>query len=269
MRPGVGKYTRGPRPAAKVGEHQLGNLFIATRGIADWQSRLGNPERHWRQGYSAKETALSWEAANQQSSKNLPEPIARLFRSSPWGEPELLLAVAEHKVPLGGKGADAQCDVWALVHTVAGTVSVAVEAKANEPFGNGNESLADWLNAGKSVNSPANRRRRAIAILENLPPATEGAYDIVPYQLLQRTAAAVIEAKRFRLRHAALIVQGFNCPKESIDAYGELCTACGIREAYSFMHITRIGDIELGLALAQCPFMHESDNAASSRIIRL
>ena len=78
----------------------------------------------------------------------MPEPVAKLFRETRYGEPLLMFAVAEHKVELAGGAAASQCDLWAIVKTTAGMLSLAVEAKANEPFGD--EILESWLVAGKT-----------------------------------------------------------------------------------------------------------------------
>ena len=150
------------------------------------------------------ETAVSWERAAH-SHSGLPEAILSLFNGSKLGESELLLAVAEHKVPLRGTGGDSQCDVWALVKASVGMVSLAIEAKAAEPFGSGNENLAVWLKSGKSPGSEPNRMKRWEHIQENLPQTEADAYREVPYQILQRCAAAVIEARRFGLKNAAFM----------------------------------------------------------------
>src|SRR5205807_865207 len=102
--------------------------------------------RHWRRRYSAFETAVSWEAAARRTS-GLPEPIEQLFMAGGFESPALLLAVAEHQVRLPGGRASSQCDVWGLVQTSAGIVSLSIEAKARESFGN--HSLSRWLTAGK------------------------------------------------------------------------------------------------------------------------
>ena len=47
----------------------------------------------------------------------------------------LIFAVAEHKVELPGRGPASQSDVWAVVKTKTGMLSLTVEAKAEEKFG--------------------------------------------------------------------------------------------------------------------------------------
>jgi len=140
--------------------------------------------------------------------------------------PSPAVRVAEHKVELPGGDAASQCDVWALLKTSAGTLSLSVEAKAGEPFGDA--TLKDWLVAGGTDQSVANRKRRWDYIRTNLPESAS--YDRVRYQLLHRCAAAVIEARRFDLQHAAFIVQAFNTPDKSFRDYEEFCHAMGFRQ---------------------------------------
>ena len=126
----------------------MSRLCIETRGIASWRDRLASPDTQWERKFSAFETAVSWEGASR-SESGLPQPIVALFSNSVFGVPTILFAIAEHKVPLRRRGGDSQCDVWALLQTEAGGLSLSVEAKAREPFGQGNESLRQWLDAGK------------------------------------------------------------------------------------------------------------------------
>ena len=75
----------------------MSRLHIATRGIGNWRERLASPESQWKRGFSALETAVSWELACATQS-GLPEPIQKLFRDSDYRDPVLIFAVAEHKV---------------------------------------------------------------------------------------------------------------------------------------------------------------------------
>jgi hypothetical protein len=260
----------------------MSHLCIETRGIASWRERLADPETQWRRKYSAFETAVSWEGASC-SDAGLPQPIADLFRNSIFGQPTLLLSVAEHKVPLKGRGGDSQCDVWALVQTAnAGIVSLSVEAKAKEPFGSGNESLGDWLDVNLSKQFPKsdpevqeriessrkNRRERWAQIEQNLPRSENVGYLQVPYQLLHRCATAVIEAKRFRISSAVFIVQAFKSPSESqsslenFSAFSSFCDALGVKAEHGRMQITTVERVQLGIGWADCPFATDEQVAA-------
>lgn len=135
--------------------------------------------------------AQSWEAA-----QGLPSEIAKLLGP----DAELLLAIPEHKVALPGKGRESQCDIFALARAGGQTIALAVEAKVAEPFG---PSVGEWL-----VGASPGKITRLTALCELLgcaypPPAT------LRYQLIHRSAAAVIEATRFKTDRAAMIVQSF------------------------------------------------------------
>jgi len=166
-------------------------IYTPTSGPDDWRGLLADPATQWRQGFSAMEAAMSWEAT-----QGLPPEIGALF---PGETPELLLAIPEHRVDLPGGGRPSQCDVFALVRLGDETCALAVEAKVNEPFG---PTLARWLaDAGPGKTS----RLSAICALLGLDaPGPD-----LRYQLFHRTAAAVIEARRFRTNRAAMIVQSF------------------------------------------------------------
>ena len=229
----------------------MNRLCIATRGIGSWRERLAKPDIQWKREYSALETAVSWESASARAS-GLPEPIENLFRDTIYTDPVLMLAIAEHKVRLDGLGGDSQCDVWALLNTNVGPVSLSVEAKAKEPFGQGNASLESWLVAEPAEASRRNRQLRWDHIKKHLPSAGEGGYSQVAYQLLHRCAAAVIEARRLRLQHAAFIVQAFASPAESFEAFSGLCRAMGMKSGRGCMQLAMVEEVRLGIGWVDC-----------------
>jgi hypothetical protein len=239
----------------------MSRLCIATRGIGSWRERLASPDTQWRRCYSAFETAVSWEYASA-SPDGLPQPIAELFRNTIYEKPILQVAIAEHKVPLPGGRADSQCDVWALLDSKSGGISLSVEAKANEAFGQGHQSLAKWLVAGDTEQSRQNRIMRWDAIKEHLPGSGTVEYSEIAYQLLHRCAAAVLEAQRMRLPNAAFIVQAFGSPPESFAEFVRLCTAMGIRAERGRMQITDVGSVRLGIGWADCAFASDEQVAA-------
>lgn len=239
----------------------MNHIHIATRGASDWRSRLGDPEKHWKREASAMETAVSWELAAREAS-GLPKPIANILNADKLKNPELLLAVSEHKVPLKGMGGASQCDVWALVKTNAGIVSLSVEAKAKEPFGDGNESLSSWLESGKSNGSRENREKRWKNVRNNLPL---GDYDEVPFQILHRCAAGVIEARRFGLRNAVFLVQSFKAPAKSFEKYAIFAEALGLPAEKGHLHFSTVGEgentVKLGVGWVDCLFASDSQMA--------
>ena len=239
----------------------MNRLCVETRGVCNWRERLAKPDSQWKRGFSAFETAVAWEGASSHP-VGMPEAIAKLFRESAFGEATLLLAIAEHKVPLIGGNADSQCDVWGLLNTTSGGLSLSIEAKANESFGEANEPLDKWLLAGKSERSRRNRRDRWEHIRAHLPSVPDDAYLPVPYQLLHRCAAAVIEAQRFGLPNAAFIVQSFKGPDCSFQAFSLFCHALKLKVERGQMQITTVGETRLGIGWADCPFATDADVAA-------
>lgn len=243
----------------------MNRLHTATRGICSWREMLAKPDTQWERRYSAMETAVAWEsaaAADRDNRAGLPEPMAALLGTCLYKQPVLLLAIAEHKVPLVGRGGDSQCDVWALVGTAAGTVSLSVEAKAQEPFGKLNQSLLDWLSGEKSDESRRNRQARWACVQSHLPVAVDDGYSVVAYQLLHRAAAAVIEARRFGLKHAAFVVQAFGSPAASFEEYAKLCRAMGLQANRGRMEVATVEDVTLGVGWADFPMATDSQIAA-------
>jgi hypothetical protein len=180
-------------------------IYLPSRGAQDWQRLLADPEKHWRPGFSAMTLAQCWEAAN-----GLPQEIAAMFAEGNVGA-ELLVALPEHKVPLpGSHRGDSQSDIFALVRAGDRTFAVAIEGKVDEPF---DKPLDAWL-----VEASQGKRDR-LAFICNLLGLTQPLPGDVHYQLLHRTAAAVIEARRFKTDAAAMIVHSFSPTGNWFDAF--------------------------------------------------
>lgn len=174
----------------------------ATQYLHDWRELLADSKNQWRPGYSAMATAQAWQSG-------FPADVARLLAP----DAKLQLAIIEHKVPMPGGGFPSQCDVFALVHGDGRDMAVAVEAKVDEPFG---PTLKQW----HPVPS-ANKSKRLGTICDWL-----GLSDPDPglrYQLFHRTAAAIVEARRFRRPVAAMIVQSFSPTRRWFADYAAFC----------------------------------------------
>ena len=235
----------------------MNRLFIATRGIGNWRERLANPDRQWKPKFSAFEAAVSWENAASTGS-GIPAPIEKLLHQGGYHDLHLLFAVAEHKVKLLGGNADSQCDVWGAVKTSSGILSLSIEAKAKEKFGD--DILEKWLRDGKDKKL-ADRNRRWEHIRKNLP--VSDSFHLVRYQILHRCAAAVIEAKRMGFQHAAFVVQAFNTPDRSFRDYAMFCSALGIPASRGSLAGTSVGGIPLSIGWADCPLATFKEVAAT------
>jgi hypothetical protein len=112
----------------------------------------------------------------------------------------LLLGLPEHRVTLPGGGHASQTDLWALVATPAEVISLAVEAKAGESF---DKHVRDWLIEEPRADARPRRASGKPARLEFLcrtldiqPDRAQGCR----YQLMHRSVAAILEARRFHLK---------------------------------------------------------------------
>jgi hypothetical protein len=184
-------------------------ILVPTRTPEDWRALLADPDKHWKPGFSAMSAALSWEAA-----RGLPPEVAALLGP----DARLLLAIPEHKVALPGRGRDSQCDVFALVRAGDTTISLAVEAEVAEPFG---PSIAEWL-----TDASPGKITRLTALCDLLGCAFPPPWPL-RYQLFHRTAAAVIEADRFKADRAAMIVQSFAPARLWFTAFAAFCQYLG------------------------------------------
>lgn len=170
-----------------------------TRSPEDWKALLADPEKHWQTGFSAKPLAHAWEAAD-----GFPPEVAAVFLgcSDPLlRQLEPVLAVPEFKVPLPGGERASQNDLFVLARCPQGAVAIMVEGRVSESFG---PTLAEWLEDA----SPGKQDRLAFLLrtlgLSAVPPGA------VRYQLLHRTASAVLEAERFRAVAAVMLVHSFS-----------------------------------------------------------
>jgi len=170
-------------------------LVVPARSPDDWRSLLPDPERHWRQGYSAYELAHCWQGAQG----SLPPAVQAVFESSGvFPGARALFIVPEHRVPLEGGSRPSQSDAWVLGRWDGGLFSMTVEGKVAESFG---PTLAERFPAGEDAR--LSFLLRTLGLSGPLP-------GVLRYQLLHRAASALIEAIRFHARRAVLLVHSFS-----------------------------------------------------------
>lgn len=206
-------------------------IFLPSSGPSDWQKLLAEPDKQWKTGYSARSMAYSWEDAS-----GLPSEIASLFSASAEFEhqhPELLLAIPEYKVPLPGGSRESQNDVFALLRCGERTIAMTVEGKVNEPFG---PTLAEWMA------NPSKGKQTRLEFLQNLLGLPQDLPDGLYYQLLHRTASAVIEARRFKTDAAAMIVHSFSQERMWFDAYTQFIEVLQLSKNSGELVSTRLPD---------------------------
>jgi hypothetical protein len=190
-------------------------FFRETVGVEDWKGLLAAPEKHWRPGYSAHSLAHAWEKAG-----GLPARVRSLLQSSrQFRDFELLLAIPELQVDLPGGTRPSQTDLWLLGRVPDGLASVAVEGKVAEPFG---PTVAEWL---EGASSGKHRRLDFLAQTLHVHTPVPAA---IRYQLLHRTASAIIMADRFHAKHALMLVHSFSPTKEWKSDYDSFASALGV-----------------------------------------
>lgn len=192
----------------------MGKFFVdgeETTGPEDW--KVLHPERHWKTGYSAKALAYSWESAN-----GFPVEVGEVFRDSQFGNVELLVGFPEYRTPLPGRGRSSQTDLFVLSKVSGGLMTVAVEGKVGEDFG---PTVGEWNPEGSRNRQT---RIRGICDLLGLP---QDSVSNLRYQLLHRTAAALIEAERFDARYAVMLVHSFSQEDEHFEDYQDFLDLLG------------------------------------------
>lgn len=184
----------------------------------DWQQLLAKPDLHWKTGYSAKSLAYSWTEA-----QGFPAEVAQTFRNSSLPslqDTRFLLGFPEYDVPLPGGRRPSQNDVFVLAKNNQGLVTIAVEGKVSESFD---------LPIGKRFASPTPGETERLSYLCNLMQLQRPDLDGIGYQLLHRSASAVIEAARFGATQAIMLVHSFSQFLEHFDDYSNFAGLYNVR----------------------------------------
>jgi hypothetical protein len=195
----------------------MNKIFIPASKPEDWRPFLAKPRKHWKTGYSAKALAYCWQEAD-----GFPESVRRVFAESGFAlfqNIEFLLAFPEYKVSLPGGRRASQSDVFVLARGNNQLISIMVEGKVSESFG---ETVGEWLKGASE-----GKEERLEYLLGELQIKNKEIVAIC-YQLLHRTASAVIEAKKFNAENALVLVHSFSQADESFKDYARFAALCGV-----------------------------------------
>lgn len=185
----------------------MDEILLPANKPEDWQPHLGDPVKHWKTGYSAKTLAYCW-----QESDGFPKEFKKVFADAgtPFSELVPLLILPEHKVALPGRSTASQSDLWILAKTGRELVSMTIEGKVSESF---NKPVEDWL-----CEDSKGKQTRLTFLIKTL--GISDSFDkSIRYQLLHRTASAIIEAERFLASRTMMIVHSFSCTNEWFDDF--------------------------------------------------
>ena len=171
----------------------MAQILVPTQSYEEWRRLLARPDRHWKSGFSAMTLARSWEAAS-----GFPPEVDAILRSSRQSELEglePLLIIPEYQIPLPGGSRPSQTDVFVLARAATGLVTIAVEGKVDEAFG----PTVSERRADKSEGVEVRLKFLLQCLgLSEIPGS-------IRYQLLHRTASAVIAAQQFFASSAVMV----------------------------------------------------------------
>lgn len=192
--------------------------FIPAESISDWRKLLAEPDKQWKEGFSAYETAMLWHNAD-----GFPQPVKKVFSNTPFPifkDIEILFAFPEYQVYLDTKKRPSQNDIFIIAKGNHELISIAVEAKVDETF---NEIVSNWNNGSIGKNN-------RLKYLCDLLKLSTGSVDSIRYQLLHRTASSLIMAEKLNAKHALMLVNSFSKknPPSSFDDYCDFLSLYGI-----------------------------------------
>ena len=143
----------------------------------DWKQFLAQPEKQWKDGYSAKELAEAW-----QNASGFPKIVKNALASSKIAEDkeiEFIQGIPEYKVDLPGGGRASQNDLYVLAKIGDELVVIMVEGKHLEPFG---KTVAGW----KKDSGFSEGKQSRLAYLATTLDLPLSNIDGLRYQLLDR-----------------------------------------------------------------------------------
>lgn len=190
-------------------------LHVPLRVPADVIPHLG-AKHHWKDDRSAKCLIDCWWAAN-----DIPASIRRMLDEAPeWRDAILIDAFAERCTDLkDGRPSHSQSDLLGVIGLPTKIAVLSIEAKVDEGF---DKTVGQWI-----VDGSAGKATRLARLTKLLGIPSQGV-EALRYQLLHRTAAAVLEAKRYRTDQAAMIVQSWCPDMSSFGDYQAFCRTLGV-----------------------------------------
>jgi hypothetical protein len=170
-------------------------ILVPAASLDDWKKRLADPEVHLKTGDSTDALAARWHGRTV-----FPREISELLTGDEiTRDATLLLAIPEHQVPLASGARASHLNLWLLARARGGLLSVVIEAIGTEGFDPAVRDQKD--ETGTPELWGALCRFLEIEQSSDAP---------VRSRLLHRTATALLEARRFFARGAAVIVHSFS-----------------------------------------------------------
>jgi hypothetical protein len=199
-------------------------------------------EYHWAEGYSAYELSYRWIEAGA-----IPVSVDSVLSQSPdLRGIRLINGFFEFQVGLNTRGHASQTDLMAFVDTENGAALLAVEGKVKEGFG---LSVGTW-------NKTLGKDDRIWSLCDLLGLFYDDlAYLNVKYQLVHRTASAVLEAQRRGIHRAVMLVHSFdpsNSHFRDFHCFSDLFGSA-VKEPDQISEFKTVGGVELSFAWVADP----------------
>ena len=219
-----------------------------TKEIVTFDSwpRPRSPEKHWKDGRSAKELARFFTSNNEEIPGEIKSILLKngIFTGDDFEVYPEFLSRFEKGF---GRGGGRQHD--ALMISKRNSLIVGIEAKADEPF---DYEVDKWLKKSENGKND-NRKKRADAFAEAILGKEKSHEDILVlhYQLLSATIGTLLEAQRQSARNAmflVLVLKKEGCyseekAAENYEAYKRYIDMLKIHKVDKFYKIPKFPDI--------------------------
>jgi hypothetical protein len=177
---------------------------------------LGKPYQ-LKRGRSAWELAHSWISAER-----FPAPVREVLATpADFHDVVFEQGAFEKQTDIITPGGASQSDLLVLAHSADERVVILVEAKVDEGFG---KLIAAWTDRTPGEEYRLEHLRCFLGI-------GQGDLPHLRYQLLHRTASAVLEAQRRGLRRALVLVHSFDPGNHGVGDFLAFAHAFGIEGA--------------------------------------
>jgi len=195
-------------------------FYAPTSKPEDWKQFLAQPDRQWKDGYSAKELAEAW-----QNALDFPKIVKNALASSKIAENkeiQFIQGIPEYKVDLPGGNRASQNDLFVLAKIGGELVVIMVEGKHREPFG---PTVAEW----KTKDGFSEGKRSRLAHLATTLDVSLSNIDELRYQLFHRTVSAILTAQKYCAKKAIMMVHTFSLNNDSYPDYEAFAKMLGYK----------------------------------------
>lgn len=198
-------------------------VVVPITSTKEWQRLAVSHEKPWQSGYRIMSLANYWQGAN-----GFPADVQRMFESASdtsITDSEMLLSIPEYETELPAYGGPAFADLFVLARSRGGLTAVIVESRVNEPF----DSVFGGMRWKKG---DVIDQRTTLAGLSEILEISLGDASTTRYQLLHRTASALIEAERYSATTAIMLVHSFSSERKWFEDYEVFGAAMGATTEY-------------------------------------